>query len=167
MEQFFETMILRSRWVLAPMYLGLVGGLLVLLVKFGQEFLHIIMHIHEIAEREAVLSILALVDITLVANLLIMVIIGGYEIFVSRLDLQVHPDRPDWLKHVSAGSIKVKVAMALIGISSIHLLKSFINAEQIAESVLLWQVVIHVTFLISAIALAYTDRLISQPVHAK
>lgn len=113
------------------------------------------------------LMVLGLIDVVMIANLLIMVIIGGYEIFVSRLDLQLHPDRPDWLEHVSAGSIKVKVAMALIGISSIHLLKTFINAEQIPDSVIKWQVIIHVTFLFSALALAYTDRLISGPAHAE
>ncbi len=159
--------IFSSRWLQAPLYVGLIIAQGVYVYRFMVELFHLVTSVPSLTENMIMLMVLGLIDVVMIANLLIMVIIGGYEIFVSRLALQVHPDRPDWLEHVSAGSIKVKVAMALIGISSIHLLKSFINAEQIAESVLMWQVIIHVTFLVSAIALAYTDRLISQPVHAK
>lgn len=159
--------IFSSRWLQAPLYVGLIIAQAVYVYRFMVELFHLVTSVSELTENMIMLMVLGLIDVVMIANLLIMVIIGGYEIFVSRLALQVHPDRPDWLEHVSAGSIKVKVAMALIGISSIHLLKSFINAEHIAESVLMWQVIIHVTFLISAIALAYTDRLISQSAHAK
>ncbi len=159
--------IFSSRWLQAPLYVGLIVAQAVYVYRFMVELFHLITSVPELTENMIMLMVLGLIDVVMIANLLIMVIIGGYEIFVSRLDLQLHPDRPDWLEHVSAGSIKVKVAMALIGISSIHLLKTFINAEQITDRTILWQVVIHVTFLISAIALAYTDRLISKPVHAK
>ena len=102
-----------------------------------------------------------LIDVVMIANLLLMVIVGGYETFVSRLRLEQHPDRPEWLSHVNAGVLKVKLAMALIGISSIHLLKSFINAENMDSETLKWQVIIHVVFLLSALAMAATDRLIA------
>lgn len=109
------------------------------------------------------LTVLGLIDVVMIANLLVMVIVGGYETFVSRLNLQDHPDQPEWLSHVNAGALKVKLATALIGISSIHLLKTFIEAEKIPERVILWQVVIHVTFVLSALLLAYTDHLMSRP----
>jgi uncharacterized protein (TIGR00645 family) len=109
-----------------------------------------------------VLIILGLIDVVMIANLLIMIIIGGYETFVSRLDLENHPDQPEWLSHVNAGVLKVKLAMALIGISSIHLLKSFINAENLPERALMWQVIIHLAFLLSALAVAYTDKMVNQ-----
>ena len=105
------------------------------------------------------LSVLGLIDVVMIANLLIMVIIGGYETFVSRLNLKDHPDQPEWLSHVNAGILKVKLATALIGISSIHLLKTFINAERLEPTMMLWQVIIHITFVASAIALAGIDRL--------
>jgi uncharacterized protein (TIGR00645 family) len=105
------------------------------------------------------LTVLGLIDVVMIANLLIMVIVGGYETFVSRLNLEGHPDQPEWLSHVNAGILKVKLAMALIGISSIHLLKTFINANEMNEKTLLWQVVIHITFVLSALVLAWIDRL--------
>jgi len=104
---------------------------------------------------------LGLIDVVMISNLLVMVIVGGWETFVSRLDLQDHPDQPEWLSHVNAGVLKVKLATAIIGISSIHLLKTFINAASYDEKTLLWQTVIHITFVISAIAIAYTDKIIN------
>jgi uncharacterized protein (TIGR00645 family) len=109
------------------------------------------------------LVVLGLIDVVMISNLLIMVIIGGYETFVSRLALEGHPDEPEWLSHVNANVLKVKLATAIIGISSIHLLKTFINAENLDEKTMLWQVVIHVTFLLSAVAIAAIDRLMSLP----
>lgn len=164
MEQFFENMIFRSRWVLAPMYLGLVGGLLVLLVKFGQEFLHIIMHIHEIAEREAVLSILALVDITLVANLLIMVIFSGYENFVSKIDVDGHVDKPDWMGKVDYSGLKLKLIGSIVAISAIDLLKAFMHistpgVEHLSDSQMAWMVGIHFTLIVSGVLFALMDRI--------
>jgi uncharacterized protein (TIGR00645 family) len=116
-------------------------------------------------ETIVMLTVLGLIDVVMIANLLIMVIVGGYETFVSRLNLQGHPDQPEWLSHVNAGILKVKLATALIGISSIHLLKTFINAgdSHTTDKMVLWQVVIHVTFVGSAIALAWIDRLTFKP----
>ncbi len=105
------------------------------------------------------LVVLALIDVVMISNLLIMVIVGGYETFVSRMDLEGHPDQPEWLSHVNASVLKVKLATAIIGISSIHLLKTFINADNYTEKVLMWQTMIHITFLLSALAIAATDRL--------
>jgi uncharacterized protein (TIGR00645 family) len=112
-------------------------------------------------ETALMLIVLGLIDVVMISNLLVMVIVGGWETFVSRLDLQDHPDQPEWLSHVNAGVLKVKLATAIIGISSIHLLKTFINAASYDEKTLLWQTVIHITFVISAIAIAYTDKIIN------
>ena len=106
------------------------------------------------------LVVLALIDVVMISNLLIMVIVGGYETFVSRMYLEGHPDQPEWLNHVNASVLKVKLGTAIIGISSIHLLKTFINAANYDEKVLIWQTLIHLTFLLSALAIAYTDRLL-------
>jgi uncharacterized protein (TIGR00645 family) len=121
----------------------------------------LITQVGNLTEAQVMLIVLGLIDVVMIANLLIMVIIGGYETFVSRLDLEDNPDQPEWLSHVNAGVLKVKLATALIGISSIHLLKSFINAEQLADRVIITQVVIHLIFLISAIAIAWTDRIMT------
>ncbi len=112
-------------------------------------------------ETVIMLVVLALIDVVMISNLLIMVIVGGYETFVSRMGLEDHPDQPEWLSHVNASVLKVKLATAIIGISSIHLLKTFISAGNYSEKVLLWQTLIHITFLLSAVAIAYTDRLMS------
>ncbi len=117
-------------------------------------------------ETIIMLVVLALIDVVMISNLLIMVIVGGYETFVSRMNLQDHPDQPEWLSHVNASVLKVKLATAIIGISSIHLLKTFINAENYTEKVLMWQTIIHITFLMSALAIAYTDKLMTPPAKA-
>ena len=114
-------------------------------------------------ETIIMLVVLALIDVVMISNLLIMVIVGGYETFVSRMNLDDHPDQPEWLSHVNASVLKVKLATAIIGISSIHLLKTFINADNYTEKVLMWQTIIHITFLLSAIAIAYTDKLMAHP----
>jgi uncharacterized protein (TIGR00645 family) len=119
--------------------------------------------IQSLNETIIMLVVLALIDVVMISNLLIMVIVGGYETFVSKLNLEGHPDQPEWLSHVNASVLKVKLATAIIGISSIHLLKTFINAENYSEKVLLWQTTIHVAFLLSAMAIAYTDRLLQPP----
>jgi uncharacterized protein (TIGR00645 family) len=148
-----------SRWLQAPLYLGLIVAQGVYVYRFMVELGHLITQAPSITETGIMLLVLGLIDVVMIANLLIMVIIGGYETFVSRLNLRDHPDQPEWLSHVNAGVLKVKLAMALIGISSIHLLKSFINADKLPQEVLMWQVIIHVTFLVSAITMAVTDRL--------
>jgi uncharacterized protein (TIGR00645 family) len=120
----------------------------------------------QLNETIIMLVVLALIDVVMISNLLIMVIVGGYETFVSRMNLENHPDQPEWLSHVNASVLKVKLATAIIGISSIHLLKTFINANNYSEKVLLWQTVIHMVFLFSALAIALTDRLMSPTEHA-
>jgi uncharacterized protein (TIGR00645 family) len=109
------------------------------------------------------LVVLGLIDVVMISNLLIMVIVGGYETFVSRLGIDNHPDEPEWLDHVNAGVLKVKLSMALIGISSIHLLKTFIDADQRSEHTIMWQVIIHLAFLLSAVAMAWVDRMVTHP----
>ncbi len=157
--------IFASRWLQAPLYLGLIIAQAVYVVLFFVELWHLIeksVISGHFSETEVMLSVLALIDIVMIANLLIMVIIGGYETFVSRLDdLDQHPDQPEWLSHVNAGVLKVKLATALISISAIHLLKSFINADQMSEKALMWQVIIHMTFVVSAVAMAYTDKIMT------
>ena len=161
-----------SRWLQAPLYFGLIAAQAVYVYRFLLELWHLIgfalLHHAPPAstpigvtdpEMIVMLSVLGLIDVVMIANLLIMVIVGGYETFVSRLNLRDHPDQPEWLSHVNAGILKVKLATALIGISSIHLLKTFINAGTLNQQQMLWQVIIHLTFVASAIALAWIDRL--------
>ena len=126
-----------------------------------QELWHLISDVGHLSENDVMLLVLGLVDVVMIANLLIMVIIGGYETFVSRINLKNHPDQPEWLSHVNANVLKVKLAMAIVGISSIHLLQTFINASNISSETMLWQTVIHLTFVISAVALAVIDRYLS------
>ncbi len=150
-----------SRWLQLPLYLGLILAQAVYVYFFGIELWHLIQHTTTIKEADIMLIVLGLIDVVMISNLLIMVIVGGYETFVSRLHLQGHPDEPDWLSHVNANLLKVKLATAIIGISSIHLLKTFINAENLSDKVLIAQTVIHMTFVLSAIAIAYIDKLMS------
>ncbi|HLA36158.1 MAG TPA: TIGR00645 family protein [Rhodocyclaceae bacterium] len=157
-----ETFIFWSRWLQAPLYLGLIVAQGVYVYQFMHELIHLVSKAGSMSETEVMLIVLGLIDVVMIANLLIMVIVGGYETFVSRLDLHDHPDQPEWLSHVNAGVLKVKLATALIGISSIHLLKSFINAEHLPDRVILWQVAIHLAFLVSALAIAFADRLMTQ-----
>ena len=139
-----ESLIFASRWIQAPLYVGLIVAQVVYCWLFMVELSHL------------------LIDVVMIANLLIMVIVGGYETFVSRLDLDDHPDTPEWLSHVNAGVLKIKLSTAIIGISSIHLLKSFINAANLPEHTLMWQVIIHVVFLFSALAMALVDKTMTQ-----
>ena len=176
-------LIFASRWLQLPLYLGLILAQGVYVFQFWTELVHLIeaafgdQHALELLvksigyKNEAVpeklnetilmLVVLGLIDVVMISNLLIMVIVGGYETFVSRMDLDGHPDQPEWLSHVNASVLKVKLATAIIGISSIHLLKTFINADNYKEQTLMWQTLIHVAFLLSAMAIAYTDRLLS------
>lgn len=153
-----------SRWLQVPLYLGLILAQCVYVYQFWTELvvlMKLAFSAHHIKETEIMLIVLGLIDVVMIANLLIMVIVGGYETFVSKLHLDGHPDQPEWLSHVNASVLKVKLATAIIGISSIHLLKSFINADQMTDKALLWQVAIHITFLLSAIAIAATDRMLA------
>jgi uncharacterized protein (TIGR00645 family) len=179
------TLIFASRWLQVPLYLGLIVAQLVYVVLFMEELVHLVALLWDpqaltetverlgIGERnkETVIMIvvLSLIDVVMISNLLIMVIVGGYETFVSRLDLDGHPDQPEWLSHVNANVLKVKLGTAIIGISSIHLLKTFISVGTLSDKTLLWQTVIHCVFLISAIAIAAIDRLMTggQPINHK
>jgi uncharacterized protein (TIGR00645 family) len=160
--------IFASRWLQAPLYIGLIVAQGVYVFQFWKELIHLlqVVGVRDIAETEIMLIVLGLIDVVMISNLLVMVIVGGWETFVSRLELERHPDQPEWLSHVNAGVLKVKLATAIIGISSIHLLKTFINAPHYDEKTLMYQTVIHVAFLISALAIAFTERLATPP-HAK
>lgn len=159
-ERGIEALIFWSRWFQAPMYLGLVLGALIYAYKFLVELVHLCRHVNTLTEEAVMLGVLTLVDITMVANLITMVVIGGYSSFVSRLDVEEHEDRPDWLETVDASSLKVKLVGSLIGISAIHLLKSFINLDEKPIEQVKWQIIIHTTFLFSAIALAICERIL-------
>ncbi len=151
--------IFASRWLQAPLYFGLIAAQIAYVYKFIDEVYHLVMHAGIKTETEIMLIVLSLIDVVMISNLLIMVIIGGYETFVSRLRLENHPDLPEWLDHVNASTMKIKLAMALIGISSIHLLKTFIEVDKLSYNAIMFQIVIHVTFLLSALAIAYTAKI--------
>lgn len=194
-----STLIFASRWLQLPLYLGLIVAQCVYVFLFGKELWHLISHSASMGEQQIMLIVLGLIDVVMISNLLVMVIVGGYETFVSRLRLEGHPDQPEWLSHVNASVLKVKLAMAIIGISSIHLLKTFIatsalkglplcKPEQWAAAVssastsfynagvdtcttmtqegVLWQTIIHCVFILSAIGIAWTDKLMSNS-HSK
>ncbi len=162
MESAMEKVIFASRWFQAPLYLGLIVAGVLYAYKFVVELSHLVVSVNEITEELLMLGVLTLVDITMVANLLVMVIIGGYATFVSRINLNDHPDKPDWLDKIDAGTLKVKLATALVGISGIHLLKSFINIKEKSNDQVMWQVIIHVVFLLSSVMLAYTETLMNK-----
>lgn len=157
--QFLSSLLFGSRWLQVPLYLGLIVAQVVYVVHFMVELEHLVMGTFTLSEEKIMLIVLGLIDVVMVSNLLIMVIVGGYETFVSKLNLKGHPDEPEWLSHVNANVLKVKLATAIIGISSIHLLKTFINAPTLDEKTLLWQTVIHMAFIASAISIAYIDKL--------
>ena len=176
-------LIFASRWLQLPLYLGLIAAQGVYVYHFWVELLHLLeaafgnqtalqalvtsmgyqseAPLTALNETLIMLVVLALIDVVMISNLLIMVIVGGYETFVSRMHLEGHPDQPEWLDHVNASVLKVKLGTAIIGISSIHLLKTFINAANYDTKVLMWQTIIHVTFLLSALAIAYTDKILN------
>jgi uncharacterized protein (TIGR00645 family) len=176
-------LIFASRWLQLPLYLGLIAAQAVYVFHFWVELVHLLeaafgsetalqklvtsigyktmTPVGNLNETVIMLVVLALIDVVMISNLLIMVIVGGYETFVSRMNLEGHPDQPEWLSHVNASVLKVKLATAIIGISSIHLLKTFINADNYTDRVLIAQTAIHITFLLSAMAIAMTDRLMA------
>lgn len=164
-------LIFSSRWLQLPLYLGLIVAQGVYVLLFLKELWHLVTHTLSFGEQEIMLIVLGLIDVVMISNLLVMVIVGGYETFVSRLRLEDHPDQPEWLSHVNASVLKVKLAMAIIGISSIHLLRTFIEASNLGspnsrftETGVMWQTIIHVVFILSAIGIAYVARLPSQSV---
>ena len=158
--------IFASRWLQLPLYLGLIVAQVVYVYLFLKELIHLVMESPGVTEQQAMLIVLGLIDVVMISNLLIMVIVGGYETFVSRMELNRHPDQPEWLSHVNASVLKVKLAMAIIGISSIHLLRTFIEAGALGtpaatftEAGVMWQVIIHGLFVLSALGIAAVDRL--------
>lgn len=162
-------LIFSSRWLQLPLYLGLIVAQGVYVWLFLKELSHLITNSNQFGEQQIMLVVLGLIDVVMISNLLIMVIVGGYETFVSRLRLEKHPDQPEWLSHVNASVLKIKLAMAIIGISSIHLLRTFIEAGNLGSEKttytvegVMWQTIIHVVFILSAMGIALVDRL-SQP----
>ena len=166
------TLIFGSRWLQVPLYLGLIAAQAVYVVLFLKELWHLISEATHFSEQQIMLMVLGLIDVVMISNLLVMVIVGGYETFVSRLNLQGHKDEPEWLSHVNASVLKIKLAMAIIGISSIHLLRTFIEAGNLGsdrtnytETGILLQTLIHMVFIVSAVGIAYVDRLGQAPRH--
>ncbi|MBK8188337.1 MAG: TIGR00645 family protein [Cellvibrio sp.] len=184
--EFFPRLIFSSRWLQLPLYLGLIVAQCAYVFLFVSELIHLVKDVRSLSEQDIMLIVLGLIDVVMISNLLVMVIVGGYETFVSRLRLDGHPDQPEWLSHVNATVLKVKLAMAIIGISSIHLLKTFIEAgyigvdcgqliklyestgkskplcPKITADGVMWQTIIHMSFIVSAIGIAYTDLLVQR-----
>ena len=159
LERFVEKLLFASRWILAPVYLGLSLALVALGIKFFQEVFHVLSHIWAMAEADMVLTILALIDMVLVASLVVMVMFSGYENFVSRLDIDEDTEKLGWLGKLDAGTLKLKVAASIVAISSIHLLRAFMNAPQIPNDKLMWYVIIHLTFVVSAVLMGVLDKM--------
>ena len=159
-ERTIERLLFASRWLLAPVYLGLSVALITLGIKFFAELYHSLSRVMALSESDVVLSLLALVDLSLVASLIVMVMFSGYENFVSKIDMAGgEGDKLGWLGKLDAGTLKLKVAASIVAISSIHLLRAFMNAEQIANDKLMWYVIIHLTFVVSAVMLGLLDRM--------
>ncbi|NQD91928.1 TIGR00645 family protein [Pseudomonas sp. CrR25] len=159
MERFIENAMYASRWLLAPIYFGLSLALLALALKFFQEIFHVLPSVFALAEADLILVLLSLIDMALVGGLLVMVMISGYENFVSQLDIDEGKEKLNWLGKMDSGSLKMKVAASIVAISSIHLLKVFMDAKNIPDSKLMWYVIIHMTFVLSAFAMGYLDKL--------
>lgn len=159
MERFLENAMYASRWLLAPVYFGLSLGLIALTIKFFQEIFHILPHIFSVSESDMILTLLSLVDMTLVGGLLMMVMFSGYENFVSQLDINEGKEKLSWLGKMDATSLKNKVAASIVAISSIHLLRVFMDAKNVPDNKLMWYVIIHLTFVLSAFVMGYLDRL--------
>ncbi len=159
MEKIIEKMLYASRWLLAPIYLGLSLSLVLLAIKFFQELIHTFSIVVSMSESDLVLSILSMIDMTLVGSLIVMVMFSSYESFVSKIDLDEGDEKLDWLGKLDAGTLKLKVAASIVAISSIHLLQIFMETDQIANDKLQWYVIIHMTFVVSALLLAILDKI--------
>jgi len=159
MERIIETLMYRSRWLLAPIYLGLSFALVALGIKFFQEVVHLLSHILELPEANMVLIVLSLIDMALVGGLIIMVMMSGYENFVSQLNVADNEEKLGWLGKMDSSSLKLKVAASIVAISSIHLLKVFMAVNDTNNDKLMWYVIIHLTFVVSALLMGYMDKL--------
>jgi uncharacterized protein (TIGR00645 family) len=158
-ERFLELTIFRARWILAPVYLGLALGLLILVVKFVQELVHLVPALIQAPEEKIVVALLSLVDIALVGNLVLMVVFAGYENFVSKIDTSGNEDRPSWMGKVGMGGLKIRLIASIVAISSIEVLKAFLDVEQHSDRHLAWMVGIHIMFVVSGVLMAVMDKL--------
>lgn len=159
-KKIMSRFIFMGRWIQLPLYLGLICVLAAYVYRFLLELTHLISHINNVDDPHIMLGVLDLIDVVMIANLMIMVIMGGYETFISPLQLDSHPDQPEWLGHLDAGGMKVKLALSLIGISSIYLLRTFIDPSKLDNFGIMWQVIIHLTLIISAVAIAFINKLL-------
>lgn len=158
-ERTIEKLLFASRWILAPVYLGLSIAMVALGIKFFEEAYHVVIHVFTLSEADLVLTLLAMIDLVLVGSLIVMVMFSGYENFVSRIDIEGEGDKLGWLGKLDAGTLKLKVAASIVAISSIHLLRAFMNAQQIPNDKLMWYVIIHLTFVVSAVLMGVLDRI--------
>ena len=156
-EHILEETLFRGRWLMAPFYLGLIGALILLLVKFTQEFLHVVPGLLDMKESQLILAVLSLIDLSLAANLLLMVVLAGYENFVSKIDLDGHPDKPEWMGKIDFSGMKLKLVASIVAISAIHLLKAFMDIQNVDKANLAWLVGIHMAFVVSGVLLALMD----------
>lgn len=163
-ERSVETLIFASRWLLAPIFIGLAAGLAVLLIKFARRTLELLSHVLTADGDSTIIGIPGLVDLALMGSLVVMVIFAGYENFVSKLDLANHKDKPSWMGHVGFGDLKLKLMASIVAISAIHVLESFMNVEHLSDRELGWSVGIHMAFVVSGVLLAVMDRLTGKAV---
>jgi uncharacterized protein (TIGR00645 family) len=158
-EAFFESLLFRSRWILAPFFIGLIFAIVIILVKFVKLFFHLIVTILTATEHEVIVSVLTLIDAALLASLLLIIALSGYENFVSKIGFGEHEDRPAWMGKVGFSDLKIKLMGAIVAISAVELLKAFVNADKMTNTQLAWRVGIHLTFVLSGVLFAVTDRL--------
>lgn len=159
LENFGEKVLFASRWLLAPFYIGLAVSIVVLLIKFMAELVHLMLHAFSATEAEVILGVLALVDLALMGSLLIIVIFSGYENFVSKIDHSAHTDWPEWMGTIDFTALKLKLLSSIVAISAIQLLKQFMTVKNVTDRELMWLVVIHVVFVVSSVLLALSDRI--------
>ncbi len=159
MEKILERGLFASRWLMAPLYVGLIGALCILLHAFALELWHMITKAPELSQADVILGVLSLIDLSLAGNLLMIVMFSGYENFVSKLDLKDHEDAPEWLGHVDFATLKLKLVASIVAISGIHLLKIFMDINKYSDREIQWMVIIHLVFVVSGVLLAWMDRL--------
>jgi uncharacterized protein (TIGR00645 family) len=167
LERFIERVISQSRWIMAPFYLGLLASLLILLVTFLREFWHFVVHAMTATEADVILGVLALIDLSLAANLVLIVVFSGYENFVSRIDPGTHPDWPEWMTKIDFSGLKQKLMASIVAISAIQVLKAFMNIDKsFNERTMMWLVIVHLLFVVSGLLLAWTDSIGERGKHA-
>ncbi|MBD3619910.1 MAG: TIGR00645 family protein [Chromatiales bacterium] len=161
-EHLFEAALFGSRWLLAPLFAGLMVAVIALLVKFFKELWHLLGGLFTLTSQESIVSILTLVDVALLASLLLIIALSGYENFVSKFALGDHEDRPGWMGKVGFSDLKIKLIGAIVAISAIELLKAFVNAAEVSQEILMWKVIIHLTFVLSGVLFAVTDYIVAK-----